>query len=272
MFNYITSASGEEFIKSTAYYAVKSLLLTGVSPDNVHVAVNTKQDRNLFKNLIPELKNIHVLKVDINKYKWQYMKGKRRYATLKPYGILKVFPGGDPNPIVMFDGDVLWYKDPTPLLSTKSDTTWFHHGKGLEKRAIRGSNIIHRHEVNMKNIKSLSKWCRYAFAFLLIKYKVDKLPEREVNSGFYILHPNDQCDVPRCDLEGCNILASNKHLRRDGSAGEQCPLNAALCKLETKWEGGSRFLCPEHEEYFDHFFGAKEWKKKFRKKLKKLGI
>lgn len=270
-YSYITCASGEGFIKNKAQYAVRSILDCGISRDEVHVAVNTKDDRSLFRKLVPNLKNIHVLRHNVDKYKWGYMGGKRKYAPLKPAGILKAFPGGDTKPIIMFDGDVLWYEDPTAFFSSRSSKTWFHHGKGLEKRAGRGKNTIRRDQVNMTDLKSLSKWCRYAFAYLLVKYGVDVLPEREVNSGLYILHPRDQVDLPTCDLEGCDILASNKTLRKHSSAGEQCSLNAALCKLKTNWHGGSRFFCLDHEKYFDHFFGDIEWKNRFDKKLKMLG-
>ena len=270
-FNYITVATGRDFIKKKVQYAVKSLFAAGISPDDVHVVGNTKDDKKLFNNLVPEIKILHILKANVDKYKWGYMGGKRKYAVLKPISIINIFGRTYDNPVVMFDGDVLWYKNPTEFLETKADKTWFHHGKGLEKRSVRGNNPIKRKNVDMSSIKSLSRWCRYAFAYLLVKYKVKTLPEREVNSGFYILHPRDS-ELPYVDLEGCDLLANNKVLRNHGSAGEQCPLNAALCKLKTDWTGGSRFFCPEHEEYFDHFFGAIGSKKAFEKKVKKLGI
>lgn len=266
-FNYITCAAGDKFITQKAQYAVKSLLRAGISPDVINVAVNTKEERSLFRKLVPQIKQFHVLKVDVTKYKWGYMGGKRRYAPLKPIGITRVFPGGDPNPIVMFDGDVLWYKDPTEFLESKAHMTWFHHGKDLAKRAK-----IKRQDVDMRDIKSVSQWCRYAFAYLLVKYGVTKIPEREICSGFYILHPNDTKTLPEWDVKGCNILANNKVMKKHDSAGEQCPLNAAMCALDVKWHGGSRFFCPEHVDYFDHFFGDITWKKRFNNRVKKMKL
>lgn len=266
MFYYVTAASGEGFIKNLVQYAVKSLLLAGVSPSDVHVVGNTEQDCELFKALVPELVNVHKLGENIDVFNWKYMGGKRRYAVLKSASIHKLFPEPIPNKyLVMFDGDVLFYKNPYEFLKDKTDKTWFHHGKGLEKRSK-----IPRSKVNMKDYKSVAKWCRPAFAYLLVKWGVKKMPEREVNSGFYVLHPRDHSSLPKMSYKGCKIIANK--FRKDGSAGEQCPLNAALCKLKVDWSGGSRFFCLDHEEYFDHFFGDKEWKKKFKRKLRELKI
>lgn len=263
---YVTMASGEGFIRNQAQYAVMSLLNVGISSSDVHIIVNTKKDKKLFRDLVPDVDNLHVLNEDLSAYVWKYMGGKRKYAVLKSAGIHKVFP----KPIsgrylVMFDGDVLWYRNPVSFLDTKKDKTWFHHGKGLAKRAL-----IPENKVDVTSYKSLSKWCRPAFAYLLVKYGVRKLPQREVNSGFYILHPRDHEELPKWSYYGCQKIS--KKFRKDGSAGEQCPLNAALCKLDVDWHGGSRWLCLEHEKYFEHFFGDVEYKKRFRKTIKEMGL
>lgn len=265
-FYYITAVSGESFISKKCQYAIKSLIRTGTPVDDIHVAVNNKQDRSLIKKLVPNIKNIHMLSINTDKYRWQYMSGKRKYAVLKPFAINKIFPNPIPDKyLVLFDGDVLWYKDPAPFLDNKKEKTWFHHGKDLGKRAR-----IDRSQVRMDDYKVLSKWCRNALAYLLVKYKVKEIPVREVCSGFYILHPRDHVDLPLWDIRGCDLISDK--FRKNESAGEQCPLNAALCKLKVDWHGGSRFLCLEHEEYFEHFFGDIVWKKRFDRRVKQMKL
>lgn len=266
MFYYVTAGSGEVFIKGKMQYAVRSLMNTGIPYEDIHVIVNNKQDRRIFRTIVPDIKNIYELNENLDKYRWKYMGGKRKYAVMKSAGIHKFFPKPQIDKyLVLFDGDVLWYKNPTQFLAERKDKTWFHHGKGLAKRAS-----IKKENVDVKSLKSLTKWCRPALAYLLHYYGVDVLPDREVCSGFYILHPRDHEDLPKISYEGCRLIADK--FSKDGSAGEQCPLNAALCKLKTDWHGGSRFFCPSHEEYFDHFFGDKDWKDKFNKKVKQMGL
>lgn len=263
---FVTAGSGEKFITEEMQYAVKSLLRTGVSPDSVYVVVNAKNDRKLIRTLIPEISNLSVLDENLDYYKWRYMGGKRKYAVLKSASIHKIFPNPiEDSGLVLFDGDVLWYSNPTEFLLSKSDKTWFHHGKGLDKRAK-----ISKEKVDIRSFDSVSKWCRKALAYLLVEYGVESLPDREVCSGFYLLHPKDHKSLPKASYEGCRMIADK--FIKDDSAGEQCPLNAALCKLNTDWHGGSRFFCPDHIKYFEHFFGDIEWKKRFQQKLKQLEL
>lgn len=266
MFYYVTMGSGEGFIKNKMQYAVRSLMNANVDSNSIHVIVNSKQDRRFFRNLVPDIKNVYELNEDLDKYKWRYMGGKRKFAVMKSAGIHKVFPKPIADKyLVMFDGDVLWYKNPTEFLSDKKEKTWFHHGKGLNKRAS-----ILKHKINVSDVRSVSKWCRPALAYLLVKYGVTEMPDREVCSGFYILHPRDHEVLPKESYNGCRLISNL--FTKDGSAGEQCPLNAALCKLKTDWHGGSRFFCPEHVNYFDHFFGDKDWKIKFDTKVKEMRL
>ena len=94
-----------------------------------------------------------------------------------------------------------------------------------------------------------------------------------VVSGFYILHPNDHEKLLKCTYEGCKIISKmfKSGFGKD-SAGEQKPMNAALCKLKIDWHGGSKFFCPEHTKYFEHFFGKLDNKDRFHKKARKIGI
>ncbi|KKL45890.1 hypothetical protein LCGC14_2351100 [marine sediment metagenome] len=261
-FYYVTVATGAGFIKTYSQWAVNSLLKTGVSPENVHFIGKDRKDIRLVRRLCPDLVNLHRVKEKLEHVKWQYHGGKRKYSLFKSGALYKTFPQPYADRyMVYFDGDVLWYKNPTPFFTTKCEKTWFHHGKDLAKRAS-----ISRKKVRLDNIESLSKWVSLPMAHLMIKHKAKKLPQREVVSGLYLLHPRDHAAVLKLTHEGC-LENADKFIRHEG-AGEQKPMNAALAILNVDWHGGSRFFCPEHKEYFDHFFGAKDMKKRFLKKLK----
>lgn len=264
-FYYATVATGDDFIKNYTQYALKSLLKTGIPASQIHCSVNDKHDRRVLGSLVPEIENVKVIKENYDHVVWKYMKGKRRYSYFKAAAMYKTFP----EPIhgkylVCFDGDVLWYKNPTEFLMTKKSKTWFHHGKDLQKRCS-----VLKSKIDPTNYESLSRWVDPAFAHLLIKHNITNLPEREVVAGFYLLHPKDH-DVLRLTYEYVKEIA--KMFQKDDSAGEQKPFNAALCTLGVDWHGGSKFFCPEHSEYFDHFFGKKDLKKVFHKKVRKMGL
>lgn len=263
---YVTVASGSAFIKDYTQYAVKSLLKAGVDSSDIHVALNTKSDYKMFQKLVPQISNLYLVNEDLSIAKWQKFGGKRRYSLLKAAALYKVF--GKPKEgktLVYFDGDVLWYKNPEPFLDKHSDKTWFHHGKCLEKRAK-----IKKNKVDISSVNSLSKWCSLPMAHLIVKWGGKVLPTREVVAGFYILHPKDHEAVLKKTYEGC-IENSDKFGRHEG-CGDQKPMNAALTVLGIDWEGGSRFFCPDHEQYFDHFFGKNDLKTVFHKRAKKMGL
>jgi len=265
-FYYVTVASGSGFIKTYTQWAIKSLLKTGIATDDVYFVGKEKSDIKLIRKFIPSLKNIYRIEENISRARWKYQGGKRKYSLFKAAALYKKFPKPIPNKcMIYFDGDVLWYKNPTKFFETKYEKTWFHHGKSLEKRAK-----ISRRKVNIKNIKSLSKWASLPMAHLMIKYGVKKLPEREVVAGFYLLHPRDHEAVLKLTYKGC-LENCGKFINHEG-CGDQKPMNAALCALNVDWHGGSKFFCPEHKKYFDHFFGAKNMKKTFVKKRKKIGL
>ena len=167
--------------------------------------------------------------------------------------------------MIYFDGDVLWYKNPTLFFDNKCEKTWFHHGKDLGKRAK-----IRRKHVKLNDINSLSKWISLPAAHLMIKHGAKVLPKREVVAGLYLMHPRDHMRVIKLTYKGCRENCG-KFINHEGG-GDQKPMNAALSILDIDWHGGSKLLCPDHKEYFDHFFGAKNLKKRFIKKVRKLGL
>jgi hypothetical protein len=221
----------------------------------------------MIKTLVPKLKHVSIMNIKYKHVKWTYMKGKRKFSYFKAgamYVLAKSKLSG--KYIVSFDGDVLFYKDPKPFLQTKSEKTWFHHGKDLQKRCSVPKNAIDTQDYN-----SVKQWIEESWAYLSIKHNIP-LPDREVVAGFYLLHPRDYRLLGLTwqyvqEISNMFIKGAGK-----GSAGEQKPFNAALSKLNIDWHGGSRFFCPEHKEYFDHFFGARDQKQAFRHKVKKLGL
>lgn len=269
-FYYVTAASGESFIKDYTQYAIKSLLKTNVPPDEIHVIGRSKEDIRLIKKLFPYI-NIHQINEDISHVKWKYMGGKRKYAYFKAAAVQKTFPKPiDGKYMVHFDGDVLWYKNPYSFFKTKCDKTWYHHGKDMGKRSKAGKDGLTVHDIDVTNYKSLGRWCSQPQAWLMVKWGCKFVPQREVVSGLYLLHPRDHEKLLYWTYKGCQENAK-KFAGHEG-CGEQKPMNAALAYLEIDWHGGSRFFCPEHEEYFFHFFGAKEMKKDFRKKIKEMKL
>lgn len=268
LFYYVTVATGEEFIKNYTQYALRSLIKTGVSPDLIYCSVNSKKDRRLIRDLVPEILNIKVINEKYDHVTWSYMKGKRKHSYFKAAAMYKTFPEPVSDKyMICFDGDVLWYKDPTSFFMSKKEKTWFHHGKDLGKRSS-----IKKNEVNPASYESLCKWVNPAMAYLMHKHKITNIPDREVVAGFYLLHPKDH-EVLKLTYQYVQEIA-NMFSKGEGadSAGEQKPFNAALCKLNIDWHGGSKFFCPEHEAYFDHFFGAQEAKERFNHKRKEMEL
>lgn len=265
-FYYVTVGTGEGFLSTYSQWAVKSLLKTGVSSDSVHFVGKEDADIALMRKLCPFVYNVHQVNEKLAHVKWKYQGGKRKYSLFKSAALYKTFPHPQPDKcMIYFDGDVLWYKDPTPFFLTKCEKTWFHHGKDLEKRAK-----ISRNKIKVNDIKSLSQWASLPMASLMVRHGATKLPEREVVAGFYLLHPRDHTNVLKMTYEFC-LENVNQFIGHEGE-GDQKPMNAALAVLNTDWHGGSRFLCQEHTEYFDHFFGAKDMKERFNKKRRRMGL
>ena len=263
---YVTAASGSKFINKFTKYAVKSLLKAGVDKSEIHISVNDREDKKLINSVLPEIDNIYMIEEDLSGVVWKYSKGRRKYSLFKSASLHKAFPEPiEDRCMIYFDGDVLFYKDPTPFFDTKCDMTWFHHGKDLAERSS-----LKRKKVDIKNIESLKKWCSEPMAYLMVKHGCRKLPKREVCAGLYLLHPRDHKDVLKMTYDGC-VENSDKFRKHEGG-GDQKPMNAALNILETDWHGGSRFFCPEHKDYFDHFFGKDNMKEKFLDRAKRMGL
>ena len=263
---YVTAAAGKPFIVDYTQYALKSLIRAGAPIEDIHCVLHKKSEEKLIRKLVPKLQNTHVLPEKIDHVTWQYAGGKWVFAFFKAAAMHKLF--GEPKKgkyLIHFDGDVLWYKNPSPFFDTKNKKTWYHHGKDLAKRAT-----IKRSKVDIKSVKSLSKWVSEPCAYLMVKSNATRLPEREVVSGLYLLHPKDHAALLKTTYEGCKRNA--KKFRRHEGGGEQKPMNAALNILNIDWHGGSRFFCPEHVKFFDHFFGSKREKRKFRKLIREMKL
>lgn len=261
---YVTTASGRKFIADFSQYAIKSLLQCNISCEDIHVVVNNKRDKRQVKGLIKENINIYIAKKDLSIAKWKYAKGKRKYSLLKAYGLSRFFP----KPIVgkymiYFDGDVLWYRNPEGFFDKYCHKTWFHHGKDLHSRSS-----IKKKKVDVKNFKSLSKWCSDPMAYVMVKFGAEIIPDREVVAGLYLMHPRDHEKVIKLTYKGC--LENCGKFKNHEGGGDQKPLNAALAIAKVDWHGGSRFFCPEHTIFFDHFFGSKSLKRIFQKKVSEI--
>jgi hypothetical protein len=272
-FYYVTAATGKEHIKQYAQYALKSLIKTGVPIDDVHCVVNTEEDFKIRKELIPCLKNVYIVNEKIDHIPWTYMKGKRKYSVFKAAGLYKGIKLIENKCMVYFDTDVLFFKDPSEFLKTKWHKTWFHHGKDLETVSVRKSRAgrkLKRSEVDINNYKSLAQWVSAPAAWCMIKHKAKRLPDKEAVAGFYILRPEDHKKLLKLTYKNC--LDRVKQFRSHMDVGDQKPMNAALNTLEIDWHGGDRFACPEHLDYFDHYFGGKSRKKDFHFMVEKLDL
>ena len=270
-FYYVAAISNKAFITDIGQYAIKSLIRTGISLDDIHVIVNNKNDLKLIKTLIPSLINLYEAGIDITQAKWKYAGGKRRYSLFKLGGLCKFF--GKPIPdryMVFFDGDVLWYKDPTPFFETRCETTWFHHGKSRRTRSKAGRRGLTEKDIDPTNYDQLCSWFSKPQAYLMHKWGAKKVAEREICSGLYILHPRDHEKLLSLTYKG--VLINSQHFIEHEGAGDQKPMNAVLNTLEIDWRGGSRFFCLEHKQYFEHFFGAKDLKEKMHAKIKKMNL
>ena len=135
---------------------------------------------------------------------------------------------------------------------------------------VDGKNKVCPYWRIVNDYESLSSWCSIPQAHLMIKFGAKKVPEREVVSGLYLLHPKDHKQLMYWTLKGCEENSDKFH-NHEG-CGEQKPMNAALLIADIDWHGGSRFLCPEHTEYFDHFFGKQDLKKVFLEKVKMMNL
>jgi len=273
-FYYVTAASGEEHITTYAQYALKSLIKTGVSIENIYCVSNTKKDSQIIKKLVPNLKNIHIVNEKIDHIPWPYLQGKRKYSVFKSAALYKCFtkPMGD-KCMIYFDTDVLFFKNPSEFLKTKWHKTWFHHGKDLKTVVVRKSRAgrkMKKSEVDVNNYGSLSKWVSAPAAWCMIKHGAKILPDREAVAGFYLLRPEDHEKLLELTYENC--LEIVKKFKDHVDVGDQKPMNAALNILEINWHGGDRFSCPEHLKYFDHYFGGKSYKKRFHTMKNKMDL
>jgi len=263
---YFTAASGSKFINKFTKYSLGSLLKAGIDASDIHVAINNKEDRKLMTSVLPEITNLYMVNEDLSNVVWKYSKGKRKYSLFKSAALYKVFPKPiEGKYMIYFDGDVLWYKDPSPFFDTKCNKTWFHHGKDLAERSK-----LKKGQIDINNLDSLKQWCSEPMAYLMVKHGCKKIPDREVVAGLYLLHPRDHEALLKLIYEGC--LENSTQFRKHEGGGDQKPTNAALNILEVNWHGGSRFFCPEHIEYFDHYFGKDDMKQKFWDRVKKLGL
>tara|TARA_Y100000034_G_C6861891_1_gene392386 strand:- start:136 stop:966 length:831 start_codon:yes stop_codon:yes gene_type:complete len=270
-FYYVTCATGKDFIERYSQYAIRSLFDSGIPYSDIYFIGNKRNDENLIRNLIPNIENVYVANEDLRKVKWTYMKGKRVYSLFKIAGLNKFFQKPRPGKhLVYFDGDVLFFKDPTKFLLKYKSKTWFHHGKKNSDCAKKrtGRRILKR-DVSMKNYRSLSNWVSSPCAWLMQKHGATKIPDRQVCAGFYILHPNDHSSVLRLTYKYAMELSRKKKFNRHCDVGDQKPMNAALSVLNIDFSGGDRFSCPEHEDYFIHYFGSGAQKKAFDVDLKR---
>jgi hypothetical protein len=266
-FYYVTAGTTKEFLRQFTFIAVKSLLKAGIDPDDIHVIGNVRQDRKLIKKHLPTVHRYQVDE-DLSGVTWKIFKKKRKYSLFKAAGLHKIFTKPiEGRHMIYFDGDVLFYKNPYPFFETKKNKTWFHHGKNL---ASPHRATIKKKDVDMSSVKSLSKWISLPCADLMVRHKAKVLPDREVVAGLYLMHPRDHEKLLNTTYQFCKEN-QNKFRMHEG-AGDQKPMNAALNVLAVDWHGGSRFDCPEHEQYFDHFFGKQHRKESFWAAARKLGI
>lgn len=259
---YVTVAAGERYIRSESQYAIRSLRRLG--DFEIHCVVPSKSDQKLLTNLVGSDINVHVLKEDLSYVVWKYAKGIRKYSLFKSASLHKVFgtPREDSS-MLYFDGDVLWYKDPTDFLLGKSDRTWFHHGKILAERSK-----VKKSDVDITKVGSLSKWISEPCAMLMIENGATRMPDREAVAGLYLMHPRDHEKVLALTYEGCKRNA--RRCRQHEGAGDQKPMNAALNILDIDWHGGLRFDCPDHIRYFEHFMSTRKFE--LPKMAWKLGL
>lgn len=262
---YVTVGSGPKYIRDFTKPSVQSLLRSGISCDQIHVVGNTKDDMEMIHEQLPNIKYTYQASQSLNNVKWTSFNFKRRYSYLKSAALSKFFNTYEPyKHMVYFDGDVLWYSNPEPFFDKKCEKTWFHHGKDLQKKAS-----IKRKKVKLGSFKSLKQWCSDPMAYLLAEHGAEYLPSREVVAGLCLLHPNDRKKILKKTFEFCNENKI-KFVDHEG-AGDQKPMNAALAHLGIDWHGGSKFFCPEHKEYFDHFFGKDKEKEEFWRLAKEMG-
>jgi len=270
---YVTAASGEKHIHKYAQYALRSLIKTGVDISTINCVVNSKDEKELLKKLIPTLENIFILNKNFDHIKWSQHGGKRKYSIFKSLSLRTFFPKPKENSaLVYFDTDVLFYKDPAPFLQPRSFKTWFHHGKILQDVVVKrcGKKLL-KEEIDIRNYKSLSCWVSEPAAWCMIKHSAKKLPDREAVAGFYLLHPRDHEALLKLTYENC-LEIIDRFPAGHVDVGDQKPMNAALNILEVDWHGGSRFECPEHLEYFDHYFGVKANKVRFNNDIVRLKL
>lgn len=269
---YVTCMTQKNFIKEYGRYALISLLKCGIKPEDIHVCVLEHHDVDVIRRYIEEPVKIHICPIDLSHVKWTYEGGKRKYSLFKIHALNVAFP----RPIkdrrmVYFDGDVLWFKDPKEFFMKWWDCTWFHHGKDYSIKAMKKFGITEK-DVNVNDYKSFSKWVPAPTAHLLMKYGMSHFPKRECVAGLYVLHPRDHEILLRTTYVFTEEISHMDVFTQHWGAGDQKPMNAALNRLNIYWCGGSRFECPEHKEFFFHYFGDQEQKKAFHRKVKEMNL
>lgn len=269
---YVICASGKDYIGRYAQYAAKSILRAGVDSTNLHICVNTKEDRRVFKRLVPKTINLHLIQEDIDWVKWTYCGKIRRYSLFKIAALYKTFPKPvSGKALVYLDGDVLFFKNPKPFFDKINHKTWFHHGKDYSFRAVRDYGITEE-DVDVEDYDSLSKWVPGPTAYLLLKYGMSYFPKTEAVAGLYVLHPRDHAKLLAKTYKYTLEIAKNPKFMRHPGAGDQKPMNAALNVLNIDWHGGHRKAWSECADYMYHYFGIKDMKNRFRVKVKELGL
>lgn len=271
-FYYVACATGRKHILAEAQCSLKSLIKTGVPVEDIYFIVNTEKDKKVIAGCIPELTNIFIANIDLSIVKWRYMKGRRKFSFFKAASLKKFFakPKIDRH-MVYFDTDVLFFKNPFDFLIRHKDKTWFHHGKINEIVAVKRNKgkPIKAKNIDINKMSSLSIWVSKPCAYLMIKHGATKLPPRQVCAGFYILHPDDHSKLIKTTYKYCKEIAGK--FIKSPDVGDQKPMNAAISVLDIDYTGGSRFDCPDHIDYFEHYFGTKGRKRDFYNKIKEIG-
>jgi hypothetical protein len=275
---YATCATGSDYIEKYSQFAVRSLLRSGVNSSKIHVCVRTEEDRKKFSEFVPERVVCHEVAEDLSKVRWKYSAGLRRYSLFKIGALAKTFPvpvcdESLGKSLVYFDGDVLFFRDPTPFFDKVNNKTWFHHVKDYSFRASRDFGITER-DVDVNSFDSLSRWVPPVMAHLLLKYTVSsrRLPKTHACAGLFVLHPKDHELILSKTYEYTKEIAGLSRFDNDSSVGDQKPMNAVLSIFNVDWHGGHKDQFADCQNYMNHYFGIDEMKQAYYKKVKELGL
>jgi len=130
-FEYVTVATGEDYIRSCTVLSVKSLVYSGVKESCIKVIVNSEQESFYFDGILP---SSSLIIADIDMSPVSLFRTRNQGLFFKTRGLRKCVPSPQSGKyLVHFDGDVLWFSNPENFLQQYVEKTWFHHGKGLVK-------------------------------------------------------------------------------------------------------------------------------------------